>query len=175
MKHFALLLSFAVFLLACPLTTPGQPTTPGQSEPNAKCPDNALLPAELGAPLPQAEAWTGELPPLPSASAAWVLTPADSEEKVWWLFLIDTQKSSFSRVYTVQGKDVGDTVKKLTVIPVNVPRALLAVLSSGRPLPVPGPIGEPDFGTVRAALNAGRGVFWGEQLGIQQPGQKGPQ
>lgn len=176
MKQLALLFVLALLLPACPPTTPNQPTTPNPTTPTSEaCPKDALLPAKLAAPLPPVQQWAGQLPTLPSANVAWVLAPADSQESMWWLFLVEVEKNYIANVYSLPQDKVNDVSATITATNVNTPRIFLAVLGGARPLPVPpGPIGGPDLPTAVAALNLGRASFWAGRIAEPQDQIPGP-
>lgn len=169
MKEFAVLFALVTLLSACPMTTPDRPTTPTAKQ----CPEDVLVPTKLSAPPPPVEAWTGVLPTPPSPNVVWVLSPIDLEEKRWLLSMAEVEKDYIAYNFLLEAQQVGDAISKINAPSVATPRAALAILGVIRPIPQPGPPGEPDLYNQRT-LNLGKAVVWSNGLvsnAVSEPGK----
>lgn len=169
MKNLAIAVAFALLLSACPMTGTTTPTTPSPTTPsptNGEC----LPPATPQAPLPEIQPWTGQLPAAPPETI-WVLAPLDDQESQWLLAAVLVEKKAVAAGVALTSDQVADVVKALTLQQVATPRAALAVLGSLRPIPQPGPPGEP---ALWRAFNAAAALHWSTQHPVQPKLEKPP-
>jgi hypothetical protein len=157
MKTAAFAFVCALLLSACPMSggkPPNSPTEPSND------PGQCLPVATPNEPLPQLEPWGGELPPA-YPGTVWVLAPLGEQGNDHVLSLVDPDKGTVLKAISVKGESYREVTQKLTASDVNLPLIVFSGLGGLRPVPQPGPPGEPDLAyLLRASLNAARGVFW---------------
>lgn len=170
MKNLAIAVAFALLLSACPMTGSTPPTTPSPTTPSPA--DGVCLPPAMPeAPLPKIQPWTGQIPAAP-LETIWVLAPLDDQESQWLLAGVLLDKREVSAGVALTSDQVADVVKALTTQQVATPRSALAILGSLRPIPQPGPPGEP--GALLRAYNAAAALRWSTQHPVQPNAEKPP-
>ncbi len=160
----ALALVAGLLLTACPMTSGKPPATPENPSSDDK---NCLSPVLPEEPLPDLEPWTGEVPPT-TPGTIWVIAPLDEQGNDHLLTLVQPEKGAVVKTIGLKGAELADATQKLTEA--RVPMIANAGLGSLRPVPQPGPPGEPKLWAIRFSLNAARGMFWAAR-DVQLAGQ----
>jgi hypothetical protein len=168
MKKFALAVLSALLLAACPMTGGTPPTTPTPADPNApNQPAGCLCEEQLNGPGPAVQPWQGDLPE-PKLGTGWVLQQFDEEQ--WLLTLIELDQKEVLVSFHLKGQqDRRDAINKVADQQVAWPTIVFAILGGLRPIPQPGPPGEPGE-HYRRGLNTLLGMRWAE-LSEQLPGK----
>jgi hypothetical protein len=169
MKKFALAVLSALLLAACPMTGGTPPTTPTPADPTTpNQPTGCLCTEKLNGAGPAVQPWQGDLPE-PRNGTGWVLQKFDEEQ--WLLTLIELDKKEVLVSYHLTAQqERRDAVSKIADQQVDWPQILFAVLGGLRPIPQPGPPGEPGDHWNRG-LNALLGMRWAELNDL--PGEPG--
>lgn len=162
MKKLALTALFAL-LSACPMPGNDPATTPAsQGSTQDPSTEACLQPISLVRPGPEVQQWTGELPANPPQRSAYVVMPINEERTEFLLVLTyPDKKEILSSFYLPSVKDKIAAVNQINAQIINYPQILLAVLGGLRPLPQPGPPGEPGR-AYHLALNVGNSLVWNE-------------
>jgi hypothetical protein len=150
----ALAVIAGLLLTACPMTSGKPPATPENPSSDDK---NCLQPALPEEPLPDLEPWTGEVPPT-APGTIWVIAPLDEQGDDHLLTLVQPEKGAVVKTIGLKAKDLTAATQKMAEA--RLPLIAFAGLGSLRPVPQPGPPGEPKLWAIRFSLNAARGMFW---------------
>lgn len=182
MKKFALAVHFvlvapvalaALLLAACPMNGGEPATTQTPGDPVASSPlDSAgcQCAEELNGPGPAVQAWQGDLPE-PRDGTGWVLQQFDEEQ--WLLTLIELDKKEvLISFHLTKEEERRDAINRIADQQVKWPQILFGILGGLRPIPQPGPPGEPGD-HYRRGLNTLLGMRWAElnELPGKQPGK----
>lgn len=162
MKKLALPALFSL-LAACLTQSNDSSTTPNPSEATED------QPAEISclAPIdpvssPAVQQWTGVLPENPPARSVYVIQPLDDSNQQFLLTLTYPTKKEILAAYLLPSlQEKLDAMNKISQQTFNYPQILLAVLGGLRPLPQPGPPGQPGI-AYKKALNAANAMVWAE-------------
>lgn len=159
MKKLALTALFAL-LSACPMPGNDPATTPYPAQevgPEA-CPG----PIDPANPNQGVQEWKGQLPDSPPPRSVYVLMPLDEERQAYLLTLTLPEKKEIIASYYLRNQEErANAMNLVNEQVVNWPHILTAVLGGLRPLPQPGPPGQPWLAFQRS-LTVANQLVWSE-------------
>lgn len=158
MKKLALPALFSL-LAACLTQSNDSSTTPSPSESTEDQPAEISCLAPIDpVNVPEVQQWTGALPDNPPARSVYVIQPIDDTNQQFLLTLTYPIKKEILAAYLLPTmKDKIDAMNKISQQTFNYPQILLAVLGGLRPLPQPGPPGQPGI-AYKKALTTGHAM-----------------
>ncbi len=165
MKNLALATLFAL-LAACLNQSNDPTTTPIPSETTDDQPAEISCLATIDpANVPEVQAWSGQLPDSPPERSVYVIQPIDDSK--FLLTLVYPIKKEIIAAYLLESvEEKLDATSKINDQAGHWPQILLAVLGGLRPLPQPGPPGQP-WAAYKKALNAGNALVWADSIAIK--------
>jgi hypothetical protein len=159
MKKLALTALFAL-LSACPMPGNDPATTP--NPPQKVGPEACPGPIDPANPNHEVQEWKGQLPDSPPPRSVYVLMPLDEQQQAFLLTLTYPEKKEIIASYYLKNPEERTHAMHLVAEQVIAwPHILSAVLGGLRPLPQPGPPGEPGLAYQRSLTMANQ-MVWSE-------------